>query len=31
MDNLLAAAKDAGVGHAVVLSIVGADLVPCRT
>jgi uncharacterized protein YbjT (DUF2867 family) len=28
MDNLLAAAKDAGVGHAVVLSIVGADLVP---
>lgn len=28
MDNLLAAAKDAGVAHAVVLSIVGADLVP---
>jgi uncharacterized protein YbjT (DUF2867 family) len=28
MDNLLAAAKKAGVGHAVVLSIVGADLVP---
>jgi uncharacterized protein YbjT (DUF2867 family) len=28
MDNLLAAAKDAGVGHAVILSIVGADLVP---
>jgi uncharacterized protein YbjT (DUF2867 family) len=28
MDNLLAAAKAAGVGHAVVLSIVGADLVP---
>ncbi len=28
MDNLLAAAEDAGVGHAVVLSIVGADLVP---
>lgn len=28
MDNLLAAAKNAGVGHAVVLSIVGADLVP---
>ena len=28
MDNLVAAAADAGVGHAVVLSIVGADLVP---
>ena len=28
MDNLIAAAADAGVGHAVVLSIVGADLVP---
>lgn len=28
MDNLLPAAKSAGVGHAVVLSIVGADLVP---
>lgn len=28
MDNLLAAAKNAGVGHAVVLSIVGAELVP---
>ncbi|GIE91190.1 SDR family oxidoreductase [Actinoplanes regularis] len=28
MNNLLDAAKDAGVGHAVVLSIVGADLVP---
>jgi len=28
MDNLLAAAKAAGVGHAVVLSIVGADRVP---
>ena len=28
MDNLLAAAKPAGVGHAVILSIVGADLVP---
>lgn len=28
MDNLLAAARDAGVGHAVVLSIVGAELVP---
>ncbi|MET7747529.1 NAD(P)H-binding protein [Micromonospora sp. NPDC005367] len=28
MDNLLAAAKDAGVGHAVVLSIVGAEQVP---
>jgi uncharacterized protein YbjT (DUF2867 family) len=28
MDNLLAAAKAAGVGHAVILSIVGADLVP---
>ncbi|MGP0025655.1 MAG: SDR family oxidoreductase [Streptosporangiaceae bacterium] len=28
MDNLLAAAKDAGVGHAVILSIVGAELVP---
>jgi uncharacterized protein YbjT (DUF2867 family) len=28
MDNLLAAAKSAGVGHAVILSIVGADLVP---
>ncbi|NUT96223.1 MAG: NAD(P)H-binding protein [Saccharothrix sp.] len=27
-DNLLAAADRAGVGHAVVLSIVGADLVP---
>ncbi|GAA1809590.1 NAD(P)H-binding protein [Luedemannella flava] len=30
MDNMLAAARDAGVGHAVVLSIVGADLVPDR-
>ena len=28
MDNLLAAARAAGVGHAVILSIVGADLVP---
>jgi uncharacterized protein YbjT (DUF2867 family) len=28
MRNMLAAAKDAGVGHAVILSIVGADLVP---
>ncbi|SDY27285.1 Uncharacterized conserved protein YbjT, contains NAD(P)-binding and DUF2867 domains [Saccharopolyspora shandongensis] len=28
MDNLLAAAEAAGVGHAVVLSIVGADQVP---
>lgn len=28
MVTLLAAAKDAGVGHAVVLSIVGAELVP---
>ncbi len=28
MDNLLAAANAAGVGHAVILSIVGADLVP---
>ena len=28
MDNLLAAAKAAGVGHAVILSIVGAELVP---
>lgn len=28
MDNLLAAARDAGVGHAVILSIVGADRVP---
>jgi uncharacterized protein YbjT (DUF2867 family) len=28
MDNLLPAAKSAGVGHAVVLSIVGANLVP---
>jgi len=28
MDNLLAAAGDAHVGHAVVLSIVGADRVP---
>jgi len=28
MDNLLAAAEDAGVGHAVILSIVGADRVP---
>jgi uncharacterized protein YbjT (DUF2867 family) len=28
MDNLLAAAKTAGVGHAVILSIVGAELVP---
>ena len=28
MDNLLAAAAAAGVGHAVVLSIVGAELVP---
>jgi uncharacterized protein YbjT (DUF2867 family) len=28
MDNLLAAAGAAGVGHAVILSIVGADLAP---
>ncbi|RRR96046.1 SDR family oxidoreductase [Glycomyces terrestris] len=28
MDNLLAAAAEAGVGHAVVLSIVGVDQVP---
>ena len=28
MDNLLTAAADAGVGHAVILSIVGADKVP---
>jgi uncharacterized protein YbjT (DUF2867 family) len=28
MDNLLSAAKAAGVGHAVILSIVGADRVP---
>ncbi|MEU4241770.1 NAD(P)H-binding protein [Actinoplanes sp. NPDC026619] len=28
MDNLLAAAQEAGVAHAVVLSIVGAELVP---
>jgi len=28
MDNLLRAADAAGVGHAVILSIVGADLVP---
>ncbi|WP_433559256.1 SDR family oxidoreductase [Pseudonocardia xinjiangensis] len=28
MDNLLLAARSAGVGHAVVLSIVGAELVP---
>ena len=28
MDNLLSAASKAGVGHAVILSIVGADLVP---
>lgn len=28
MDNMLAAADDAGVGHAVILSIVGADRVP---
>ena len=28
MHNLLAAAETAGVGHAVILSIVGADLVP---
>jgi uncharacterized protein YbjT (DUF2867 family) len=28
MDNLLGAAKSAGVGHAVILSIVGAELVP---
>src|SRR2546428_3875938 len=28
MDNLPAAAETAGVAHAVVLSIVGADLVP---
>jgi uncharacterized protein YbjT (DUF2867 family) len=28
MDNLLGAASKAGVGHAVILSIVGADLVP---
>ena len=28
MTNMLSAARDAGVGHAVVLSIVGADLVP---
>ena len=28
MDNLLAAAESAGVGHVVILSIVGAELVP---
>jgi uncharacterized protein YbjT (DUF2867 family) len=28
MDNLLAATRAAGVGHAVILSIVGAELVP---
>jgi uncharacterized protein YbjT (DUF2867 family) len=28
MTNLLSAAEDAGVGHAVILSIVGVDLVP---
>jgi uncharacterized protein YbjT (DUF2867 family) len=28
MTNLLSAAQDAGVGHAVILSIVGVDLVP---
>ena len=28
MDNLVTAAKATGVGHAVILSIVGADLVP---
>src|ERR1700743_3784453 len=28
MDNLLTAARAAGVGHAVILSIVGAELVP---
>jgi uncharacterized protein YbjT (DUF2867 family) len=28
MGNLLTAARNAGVGHAVILSIVGADLVP---
>lgn len=28
MDNLLAAATQAGVGHAVILSIVGSELVP---
>jgi uncharacterized protein YbjT (DUF2867 family) len=28
MDNLLSAAQAAGVGHAVILSIVGAELVP---
>jgi uncharacterized protein YbjT (DUF2867 family) len=28
MDNMLGAAKSAGVGHAVILSIVGAELVP---
>ncbi|MEU6248066.1 SDR family oxidoreductase [Glycomyces sp. NPDC047010] len=28
MDNLLAGARDAGVGHAVILSIVGVDQVP---
>jgi len=28
MDNLLTAAAEAGVGHAVILSIVGVDLVP---
>jgi uncharacterized protein YbjT (DUF2867 family) len=28
MTNLLSAARDAGVGHAVILSIVGVDLVP---
>jgi len=28
MENMLAAAKDAGVGHAVILSIVGVDEVP---
>ena len=28
MDNLMTAASAAGVGHAVILSIVGADQVP---
>lgn len=28
MDNMLGAARSAGVGHAVILSIVGAELVP---
>ena len=31
MDNLLAAAKAAGVGHAVILSIVGVEKVPTWT